>query len=188
MRAEDWFSLSWGERNYLTGALWSGTASKFVTDGLPTRAYPLPFFAMVGEALAHARPPNCKVHFVMDEQKVIENSIQKIYSAGRTGDRIEPALRRRLGDLTPGLSEEHPGIQAADLWAYCLNGWYRHRGKLKVDRLNALMRIARKRGMVGGLIGSKGLERSLSRWVQPDDRRKMQAIRSPKEIQHERSL
>ncbi len=187
MRAEDWFDLSWGERQYLTGALWNGPASKFVTQGLATRAYPLPFFSMVGEALECAKPPDCKVHFVMDELKVIQNSIQQIYSAGRTSDQIDPALRRKMGDLTPGLSEEHEGIQAADLWAYALNGWYQHRGKLRGHRLGALMEIARRRGRVGGLIGSKGLERFLNRLVSPEDRQKMQAIKAPREIQRRKS-
>jgi len=184
MRLADWFSLTHGEQRYLTGGLWDKQRKRFRSAGMPSRTYVLPFFNMVAQALDAARPEDCKVHFVMDEQKVIKHGIVDLYSRARSHEQIPSALRGKFGDLTPGLSHEHPGIQAADLWAYALNGWYQHRQRLRTERVWALVQLTDRHRRAGvGVIGREGLHRLLANDLSPEDRRLIQAIKSPKEIQ-----
>ncbi|HEX5480141.1 MAG TPA: DUF3800 domain-containing protein [Dehalococcoidia bacterium] len=187
MRLSDWFSLTWGERQYLTGGQWDVNRKRFVRTGMPTRTYTLPFMSMIGEALENAKD-GCKVHFVMDEVKVIERGLLELHARARTQPEIPQVLREKLGDLTPALSHEHEGIQAADLWAYTLNSWHQHREHLRNDRLRTLIQLTKRHRRAGlGVITRTGMERLLDQSLGQQDRRLIQAVASPAEIQRART-
>ena len=170
-------SYTWGERRYLTGGQWNRTTKKFITQGAPSRTYPVPFYSMVGEALQMARPAECKVNFVMDEQKVIQNGIQQVYAQYRDTE-LNPFCEK-MGDLISGLSEEHEGIQAADLLAYTWNGWYRFRERLRRERLDVLLEIMRmQHHREMGVMRKRGLEHILTKTLLPEDRAKIRALKT----------
>ena len=175
---KDFRSFSWGERNYLTGASWDNERKRFVNQGAPTRAYPLPFHSMVGEALQEARPADCKVHFVMDEQKVVLPGIQQVYARTRVVEKIPEPLRRKIGDVTSGLSHEHEGIQAADLLAYCWHGWYQRR-KVQGERVRALYELLDKHRREMGLIKRRGIEKIMDDTLRPEDREILRGMDKP---------
>ncbi len=171
----------------MTGATWHNERKCFLDQGAPKRTYPLPFHNMVSEALALAKPPDCKVHFVMDEQTVILHGVQRIFAKVRTMEDIPEPLRRKVGDLTPGLSHEHEGIQAADLLAYCWNGWHQRRSAatsfgpelIRGERIHALFELLSKHKRELGWISPAGLERLLDKTLQPEARAILHEMTGP---------
>ncbi len=177
-------SYTWGERMYLTGAKWNRDTKKFVTQGAASRVYPFPFYNMIGEALSKARPKDAKVHFIMDEQKVVQAGVQQVYFESRNNELI--SSREKLGELSPGLSEEHEGIQVADLLAYIWFGWYQFRERLRRERLDVLNEVWKRHHWEMGIVRKRGLEHVLSDLL-PEDRAKIQSLKTPAEVQRERT-
>jgi len=171
-------SFSWGERNFITGASWDNERKRFVGQGAPTRVYPLPFHSMVGEALELAKPADCKVHFVMDEQKVLLHGVQRIYARTRTLETIPKELRAKIGDLTSARSHEKEGIQAADLLAYCWHGWYQRR-QLRGEGVRALFRLLDRHRREMGVARRMGIQRVLNKALKPEDREILRALKGP---------
>ena len=178
-------ALSWGERNYITGASWDNVNKRFVNQGAPTRAYSLPFYSMVGEALEEARSADCIVHFVMDEQKVLLPGIQQTFERTKKARQLPEALRRKVGELTPGLSHEHEGIQAADLLAYCWHGWYQRR-QVRGERVQTLFDLLSKHRREMGLIKRRGIERVMTETLEnPEDLEILKGMDKPQRDQRQ---
>lgn len=163
-----------GERRLLTGGEWNKERGEFRKPGSPRRTYFVPFFNMVSEALEAARPPDCEVHFVMDEQKIVQNHIQAAYMAARDDSRIDLKLRQKMGNLTPGRSEDYEGIQAADLIAHTWYSTY-SRPALRGARLDAFNQLMKRNHRQPGVIKTRGLEEMLKPF-DSKERRRIQAL------------
>lgn len=177
----DFRSFSWGERQWLTGGTWDHKRGKFLSSGAPTRLYHVPAQGVIGDALDHAHPADCKVHFVLDEQSVMQEGFSQIIR----GVRDKPQYRQQLsqlGDVTFGPSVTHPGIQAADLLVHCLYSNYRLRHKLDDERRHALTAILGERWRIA-VFKAKNLEMLLSKQFSTEERAMLRSIKSPSEIQ-----
>ncbi len=177
----DFRSFSWGERQWLTGGTWDHKRGKFLSSGAPTRLYHVPAQGVIGDALDHAHPADCKVHFVLDEQSVMQEGFSQIIR----GVRDKPQYRQQLsqlGDVTFGPSVTHPGIQAADLLVHCLYSNYRLRHKLDDERRHALTAILGERWRIA-VFTAKNLEMLLSKQFSTEERAMLRSIKSPSEIQ-----
>jgi hypothetical protein len=185
------YAYTWGERNYLTGALWDEDTKKFVTQGAPSRTYHVPFLELVRETLRMATAPDSKVHFVMDEQKVIAEGLAQSWAYARRGKNLAVSeyLRAKMGDLTWAISNEQEGIQAADLLAYAWFGWYRERERLSGDRRKAVDQLWTIHKREPGLIRTRLLEWYFdTTLVYPEDRALIRAYPSPADRQRAKRL
>jgi len=183
MDVKDFFSFTWGERTFLTGGGWDRKLARFTNPpGAPTRTYHLPFFLMVGDPLQEAGPDDVKVHFVMDEQQVIQAGVQTLYSWSRNSELVRPDLRQKLGDLSPGLSEDHEGIQAADLLAYFWFSHYSRGAHFSGERADAFAQTPESWRELR-VIQRRGMEEILSRNLSLKERAKVKAVKSPRERQ-----
>ncbi|HEY8768326.1 MAG TPA: hypothetical protein VIP09_13865 [Dehalococcoidia bacterium] len=179
----DFNAFTWGERQYLTGGMWSRPKGRFVTAGAPTSIYHLPVYGLIGDAISHARPDDCKVHIVLDEQRLMQEGVLQTIKAARKEKLLEDPSSRKLGDVSFGCSQAHEGIQAADLLAYL---WHRNYSvKLKGHRLQATLAILGERWHLGVLTTPK-LEYILAK-LPSEQRAKVRAVKSPAEIQRSKS-
>jgi hypothetical protein len=183
---EAFFSFSHSERQLLTGGEWSKERGAFKDKGSPRRTYPIPFFNMISQALDMAQPPDCKVHFVMDEQKIIQNRVRDQFAKARRDERLSIDLRRKMGDLTPGLSHEHEGIQAADLLAHIWYSVYLRGPGITGARVDAFKQLIKHHNKEPGVIRKRGLQKMLS-WFDPEELRRIQALPPPKQGRRKRS-
>lgn len=171
--------LTYGERRFLTGGHFDGTAWR--TSGAPSK----PYFLVYDHCLVVAgnqTKPGLKTLFIFDEQKQYESrAIQQFgeslgamgaqppNSPGPPPNRFAGVLfRSRIGA---------PGLQAADLYAHC---WYRYLtdekniGRQRRAALNVLTRT--QKGM--GYYNAEHFERMLSR-LPSEVRAAIQATKPP---------
>ena len=153
------------------------TQKRFLNEGAPKRTYPLPFHSMVGEALELAHP-GCKVHFCMDEQEVLLHGLQQVFARTRELPAVSEELRKKIGDLSSGKSDEHEGIQAADLLAYLWNGYFHH-GRPRGERGQALVFLLRRFKRDFGIIRPARLRATFSKSLEPDDIKNLTAMIHP---------
>jgi hypothetical protein len=185
LNVSDFLSFTWGERQFFTGGTWSHTKKRFLSSGAPTRLYHVPAQTLIADALHHVRTKDCKVHFVLDEQSVMQDGFLDIVKGVR--DRPQYAeIFAQLGDVAFGSSAAHPGIQAADLLAHCLYSNYLRREKLDDERLFALTTILGKRWR-RPVFTAKKLEMLLDKDFNPKERPMLREIKSPSEIQKEKA-
>ncbi len=179
LSVSDFFSFSWGERRFITGGTWNHPTSRFISSGAPTRLYHVPAQGLLADALDHAKPSDCKVHFVLDEQSVMQEGFAQIVQGvrGRNKD-----LDDRMGGVTWDRSLSWPGIQAADMLAHLLFSNHLRRDKLDDERRYALVSILGERWRTAIFTREK-LDLIIDKSFGPDERTKLRAVQSPSEIQ-----
>jgi len=113
---EDFLALPLESRQWFTGAKFSKPLGKLESYGCPDKPYYLPFqfCALKAAQLSNAE----KLHYFVGIDRTFHGYAAELYKFLMVDERIEPALRNRLGGtiLNP-LAKDTPGLQAADLLA-----------------------------------------------------------------------
>lgn len=182
LNVQDFLSFTWGERQYLTGGIWDSGKSRFVTNGAPSRVYPLPLHGFIGDALTHARPDDCKVHFVFDEQRVMQEGILQTIAQVRKAGLFDKPVHQKVGVIGFDDSESWPGIQAGDMLAHLLYSNSLRKEKLTGERRRALVSIMGERWRLSIWTRQK-LQRNLDSGLPPGALKQIRAVKSPAEIQ-----
>lgn len=116
---EAWNELSYGERRYISGGMYS--AGKFKTSGAPSKAYFLPFqYCIVNTA--HYCGVGQRVHFIFDLNEQFKGFAHDLYALLR-GEHSKISVKDRLGPLTFETSLHAVPIQVSDLFNYLTAKW-----------------------------------------------------------------
>ncbi len=113
----DWDAFDDDLRKYLTGAILRTTFEDFkftreiIGDGAPVRPPYVAALAMMKWQAMQKAKSGTVVNFVLDEKANDEFRAKEMFAQGRAGD-------RRIGDLSFASDDDHPGLQAADLYCY----------------------------------------------------------------------
>jgi hypothetical protein len=112
--------FSEAERRFLTGAFWSGKKQTWTgkVTGAPNRPFYLAFESVVAAGLSFTRPGKT-LNFTFDRQHVLGGYMREIYQAWQRGERGAPESVNRMGSFIDDARMNHPGLQVADLLAYC---------------------------------------------------------------------
>ena len=112
----DFLALPVESRQWFTGAKFSKPYGKLESGGCPSKPYYLPFqfCALKAAQLSQAE----KLQYFVGIDRTFHGYAADLYNFLIVDERLEPAVRRRLGGtlLNPP-AKETPGLQAADLLA-----------------------------------------------------------------------
>lgn len=135
-------ALNEDERRYLTGGKWR--SEKWRISGAPTKPYFLPFQDVIIQGVEAVKRPRDRAHFYFDTNKQLSSFGRELYAQVRNGCE-DAGFVSRMGDLTFASPSENPGLQAADLFAYC---WYHFRlhGHSTKPEVQMVMNVLTKKG------------------------------------------
>lgn len=109
-------ALSYGERRHLTGGNWDPTKKTFKTHGSPNKPYFLAWQACLIQAHQQSIP-NSQVLFVFSRDDASESRAVQHFEEIR---RTQLQFSQRFSSVVYKSPSDSPGLQAADLYAYCL--------------------------------------------------------------------
>ncbi len=136
VETKDFWSFTYGERMYLTGAKLDSKL-KWVSSGAPSRPYFLLYDHCIAEAGLRTNAGK-RTLFVFDQQKTFEGrALQQFGETLLVYQMDGNPIGRRLAGVVFQERHEVIGLQAADLYTHC---WYRHvvRPSERDDRYEAL--------------------------------------------------
>ena len=183
LNVADFFSFTWGERQYFTGGMWNRERGRFTTSGAPSRVYPLPLHGCIGDALTHAHPDDCKVHFLFDEQRVLKAGVIQTIAEVRKAGLFDQPIHEKVGTIRFDDSKNWPGIQAGDMLAYLMQSNARRREKLSIEQRDALVAIMGGDRWKWGVYDRAKLHKHLLGKFDSDQLEQIRAVNSPAEIQ-----
>jgi hypothetical protein len=109
--------------------------------GSRTHAYHAGFHYLIGHA-ARLTPTGARVHFTLDLQNQYEGLARQNYNK-MVGEKMDGW--EKLGGLHYESKAHHPGLQAADLYAYIVNAMATTGGKVPFDKLVAAATLVGRR-------------------------------------------
>lgn len=137
-------ALAHGERRALTSGRFlqiDQARRKWQSSGKPSAPYMFAFQAVVKRALALC-PDGARVHFVFDQDRSIEGIATLLVREIRDL-KIWPEYAR-LGDIDFKDSQDHPGIQMADLRGYLINRYVQFGDKLGREETDCYLALDNK--------------------------------------------
>jgi hypothetical protein len=111
----DWDTLPEHQRRYITGARYNRATHREATSGSPSQPYFWCFQTCIDAAAKHCRKP-LKLHCAFDFNKQLCGHAAVLWQTMKNDPNLP--YRHQLGDLMVPRSEETPGLQLADLFAY----------------------------------------------------------------------
>jgi hypothetical protein len=118
------FECTEPERKFLTGGYWNGRKLTWAgITGSPAAPFHVPFQFVVYRASEHARPGR-KMNFLFDRQEVFGGYMNELYGRWK---RFGSGLIENMGTFGQTSRIDNPGLQAADLLAYCTYHFCLHR-------------------------------------------------------------
>lgn len=116
----DFNSFTLSERKFLTGGF-INRSREWTTTGAPSKPYYFAMNYLVSEALFHV-PPEVGVHFVFDEQNVLQARAQETFRETATVGLLSDGQRtEQMKSVTFIRSVDSPGLQLADMYCYAWN-------------------------------------------------------------------
>ena len=126
VKADVFFSFSYGERKYLTGGKfrWLGESLKWLTSGAASKPYFLVYDHCIAEAMLRTKT-GMRTLFVFDQQKQFESRAVQQFEESITvlARDNESIVRGKYAGVLFHERFDLPGLQAADLYTHC---WYRY--------------------------------------------------------------
>jgi hypothetical protein len=139
---EDFMQLPLKSRQWLTGARFRVGDGEYLSGGCPRKSYYLPFqFCVLGAGQISGAPEHDKIQCFAGLDRTFSGYATELYKFCATDPRIPESLRSRLGGISYPLSKDTPGIQVADLLAYCM---YQHSAELVKDGQKPTPELLRK--------------------------------------------
>jgi hypothetical protein len=114
-------AFSHDERRHLTGGMWREGKWRF--SGGPSKPYYLVFQDVVIQSVQKVKRPGWQAHFVVAEQNELVPLAAKLYALMKR-TLYDRELVSLMGEMRFASPKAQPGLQAADLLAYC---WYQYR-------------------------------------------------------------
>lgn len=139
----DFNSLSYGQRKFMTGAIVKHR--KMITSGCPSKPYFVPFQLCI-KNVCDSAPIGGKAHFFFGLDKPFAGYATELFAQTKSDEYAFPEsdwkTKDRLGDPSFPLAKETPQLQAADLFVHLAYQFYlKHRedDSLLMDRYSPLL-------------------------------------------------